>query len=118
MGGLAVFPRRNRSRRRDWVGAKAARILAGDALGAVTGIRSQADRLGLSADQRGAADRACRYLENNAAYLHYDEALEAGWPIASGIVEGAALIWWPTVSISPTAGGLSPEPKRSWPCGP
>lgn len=61
-----------------WVGAMAARILAGDALGAVVGIRTQADRLTLSADQRAAADRACRYLENNAAYLHYDKALEAG----------------------------------------
>ncbi|MGP3992045.1 hypothetical protein [Streptomyces sp. 3N207] len=71
-----------------WVGAQAARILAGDAAGAVVGIRTQADRL--SVDQRAAGDRACRYLENNAAYLHYDQALEAGWPIASGIVEGAA----------------------------
>ncbi|WP_371580431.1 hypothetical protein [Streptomyces sp. NBC_01314] len=33
---------------------------------------------------------ACRYLENNAAYLHYDKALEASWPIDSGTVEGAA----------------------------
>ncbi|MFI7505095.1 hypothetical protein ACIBVL_42805 [Streptomyces sp. NPDC049687] len=73
-----------------WVGTKAARILAGDTLGAVTGIRAQADRQALSADQRAAADRACRYLRNNAACLHYDKALAAGWPIASGIVEGAA----------------------------
>ncbi|MFF4253796.1 hypothetical protein ACFY1L_21580 [Streptomyces sp. NPDC001663] len=73
-----------------WVGTQAARILAGDAFGAVTGIRAQADRLDLSPDQRAAADRACRYLENNAAYLHYDQALAAGWPIASVVVEGAA----------------------------
>ncbi|MCX4862234.1 hypothetical protein [Streptomyces canus] len=57
---------------------------------AVTGIRTQADRLGLSVDQRAAADRACHYLENNATHLHCDQALAAGWPIASGIVEGAA----------------------------
>ncbi|MBK6018711.1 hypothetical protein [Streptomyces sp. MBT53] len=73
-----------------WVGTQAARILAGDALGAVTGIRAQADRLDLSPDQRAAADRARRHLENNGAHLHYDQALAAGWPIASGIVEGAA----------------------------
>ncbi|MFH9348047.1 hypothetical protein [Kitasatospora sp. NPDC017646] len=73
-----------------WVGAKAARIVAGDALNAVADIRAEANGLGLSADQRAAADRACRYLENNAAFVHYDKALDAGWPIASGIVEGAA----------------------------
>ncbi|TFV29929.1 hypothetical protein E4K10_46380 [Streptomyces sp. T1317-0309] len=66
------------------------RILPGGAVGAVAGIRTEADRLGLSADQRGAADRARRCLEYNAAYLHYDKAPEAGRPIASGIVEGPA----------------------------
>ena len=39
---------------------------------------------------RAAADRACHYLENNAVFVHYDKALDAGWPIASGTVEGAA----------------------------
>jgi hypothetical protein len=73
-----------------WVGTKAARILAGDTLGTVVGIHAQVDRLDLSADQRASVDRACRYLENNAGYLHYVQALTAGWPIASGIVEGAA----------------------------
>jgi hypothetical protein len=34
---------------------------------------------------------ACvRYLTNNEAYLHYDQALAAGWPIATGVIEGAA----------------------------
>ncbi|MBV9026735.1 MAG: hypothetical protein JO362_23725, partial [Streptomycetaceae bacterium] len=29
------------------------------------------------------------YLTNKADYLHYDTALAAGWPIATGIIEGA-----------------------------
>jgi hypothetical protein len=73
-----------------WVGAKAARILAGDAPGAVADIRAEADHRRLTDDQRTAADTACRYLTNNADHVHYDRALKAGWPIASGIVEGAA----------------------------
>jgi hypothetical protein len=74
----------------DWVGNKAARILAGDAPGAARDIRTEAGRHHLSDDQRAAADKACRYLENNADFVHYDQALAAGWPIASGAVEGAA----------------------------
>ncbi|GKQ39945.1 hypothetical protein [Streptomyces sp. A012304] len=74
----------------DWVGIKAARILAGDAPGAAHDIRTEADRRHLTDDQRTAADKACRYLENNADFVHYDQALAGGWPIASGAVEGAA----------------------------
>ncbi|MDF2273355.1 ISKra4 family transposase, partial [Streptomyces coacervatus] len=74
----------------DWVGTQAARILAGNATGAVADIRARADRHHLTTDQRAAADKACRYLENNTAFVRYDTALAAGWPIASGIVEGAA----------------------------
>ncbi|MCX5367172.1 hypothetical protein OG864_51835 [Streptomyces sp. NBC_00124] len=55
--------------------------------GAVGDIHAEADRTGLSPDQRAAADRACHYLENNAVFVHYDKALDAGWPIASGTVE-------------------------------
>ncbi|MEV6175189.1 hypothetical protein AB0L99_44255 [Streptomyces sp. NPDC051954] len=73
-----------------WIGFKAARILAGDALGAVRDLREEAARRRLTDGQRTTIDKTCRYLENNAAFVHYDQALEAGWPIASGIVEGAA----------------------------
>jgi hypothetical protein len=53
----------------------------------VDGAEHQLELIHAEAARRGVT---CRYLENNAAYLHYDKALEAGWPIASGIVEGAA----------------------------
>ncbi|MFL4909412.1 hypothetical protein ACJ6WF_41070 [Streptomyces sp. MMS24-I2-30] len=65
-------------------------ILAGDAPGAAHDIRTEADSHHLSDDQRTAADKAYRYLENNADFVHHDQALAAGWPIASGAVEGAA----------------------------
>jgi hypothetical protein len=73
----------------DWVAARAARILAGDPLGAAGDIRAQAGQHNLTADQRAAADRACQYLENKAGYLRYDQALANGWPIATGVIEGA-----------------------------
>ena len=34
-------------------------------------------------------DRAITYLENNHQHMRYDRALEKGWPIATGMIEGA-----------------------------
>ena len=34
-------------------------------------------------------DRAVTYLTNNHAYMKYDKALAKGWPIATGMIEGA-----------------------------
>jgi hypothetical protein len=34
-------------------------------------------------------DRAVTYLTNNRAHMRYDKALAAGWPIATGMIEGA-----------------------------
>jgi hypothetical protein len=33
--------------------------------------------------------KAVTYLSNNHAYMRYDKALAAGWPIATGMIEGA-----------------------------
>jgi hypothetical protein len=41
-------------------------------------------------DQRSGADAAIRYLTGNAAFLRYDRALAAGWPIATGLKGPAA----------------------------
>jgi len=34
-------------------------------------------------------DRAVTYLTNNYKHMKYDKALEKGWPIATGMIEGA-----------------------------
>ena len=34
-------------------------------------------------------DRAVTYLTNNHQHMKYDKALEKGWPIATGMIEGA-----------------------------
>jgi hypothetical protein len=34
-------------------------------------------------------DRAVTYLDNNREHMRYDKALAAGWPIATGMIEGA-----------------------------
>jgi len=39
--------------------------------------------------ERAGADECARYLDNKQDYLGYATALEKGWPIATGIIEGA-----------------------------
>ena len=72
-----------------WVHEKALAVLQGNA-GIVAGsIRRKATRLALDPDQRAKADRAADYLHNKAPYLDYPTALTNGWPIATGVIEGA-----------------------------
>ena len=71
----------------DWVAARALQVLAGDSDGAAAAITAQA--AGLEGGRRTGADAAVRYLEHRREFLRYDQALDAGWPIATGVIEGA-----------------------------
>ena len=54
------------------------------------GIRRRATTYGYSPAERAGADECARYLDNKKDYLGYATALEKGWPIATGVIEGAA----------------------------
>ena len=73
----------------DWVAVHALQVLAGHAHETADAIEQQADRGRLTEDQRQAAEAAVRYLRGKAEFLRYDTALAAGWPIATGVIEGA-----------------------------
>jgi hypothetical protein len=64
-------------------------VLEGHARTVAGTIRRQATNAHLGPSQRKPADEAAAYLTNKAPYLDYRTALEQGWPIATGIVEGA-----------------------------
>jgi hypothetical protein len=72
-----------------WVAEQAVKVLDGKAGDVVAGIRRRATRCGYSAAERKSADEAADYLTSKKPYLRYDRALQAGWPIATGIIEGA-----------------------------
>jgi hypothetical protein len=81
---------RNDPAAEDWVAARALAVLRGRSQEVARGITGQAEAHGLTDDRRTGADACARYLQNKEEYLHYDAALEAGWPVASGVIEGAA----------------------------
>jgi hypothetical protein len=73
----------------DWVAVKALAVLAGDSARAAQEITAQAGSAGLTPSRRTGADACVRYLSTRHEYLRYDQALANGWPVATGVIEGA-----------------------------
>ena len=73
----------------EWVADQARKILHGNSAQVAAGIRRRATTYGYSPAERAGADECARYLGNKKDYLGYATALEKGWPIATGIIEGA-----------------------------
>jgi hypothetical protein len=72
-----------------WVHAKAREILAGRAGIVAAAIRRKATSLHLDQTKRKNADVCADYLLSKRPYLDYPTALASGWPIATGVIEGA-----------------------------
>lgn len=72
-----------------WVNERLLWLLCGDVGQVIASIRRTATYRGLSAEVRKPADTSANYLEHHKAYLRYDEYLDAGLPIATGVIEGA-----------------------------
>jgi hypothetical protein len=72
-----------------WMAEQARAILEGKAVQVAAGIRRRATRFGYSTAERAGADTCADYLTNKKPYLAYHTALASGWPIATGVIEGA-----------------------------
>ena len=72
-----------------WVLEQGLAILQGRAATVAAAMRRKATVHQLSADKRKAVDRCADYLLRKKRYLDYPTALARGWPIATGIIEGA-----------------------------
>ena len=72
-----------------WVRRHAQTILAGGATRVAGALRRAATTTSLEPSERANADTCATYLTNKRAYLDYPTALTQGWPIATGIIEGA-----------------------------
>jgi hypothetical protein len=65
------------------------RILQGKTSSVVRGLRRMASTRKLSKSQRKDIEKICQYFEKNEDRMRYDEYLKKGYPIASGVIEGA-----------------------------
>jgi len=64
-------------------------LLNGDVKRAIRSFRYLATSRKIKGKKLDQINTSCGYLENNAARMRYDEYLAAGYPIGSGIIEGA-----------------------------
>lgn len=72
-----------------WVAVQLLAILSGRMQETLAELRNQARTDGLNPEQRKGLENCAKYLNAKRGYLGYADALAAGWPIATGIVEGA-----------------------------
>jgi hypothetical protein len=72
-----------------WVHRQATAVLNGHARRVAGQIRRKTTTAHLGPVDRKIAEEAATYLARKAAYLDYPTALQQGWPIATGIIEGA-----------------------------
>jgi hypothetical protein len=74
----------------EWVDQRLLALLEGREAGALAkDLRRWAARRELDKGQQKVVADCIRYLLNNRRLLHYDRALAAGLPIATGVIEGA-----------------------------
>ena len=72
-----------------WVEERLRRLLEGKADSVVRGLRYQSTQRGLRGSKRKTVQDAAEYFERNRRRMKYDEYLAQGYPIGSGVVEGA-----------------------------
>ena len=72
-----------------WVRKHAQTILDGHPNRVAGALRRAATTAGLDSNARENADKCATYLTNKKPLLDYPTALKKGWPIATGIIEGA-----------------------------
>ena len=72
-----------------WVTERLLEILRGNPSNVAAGMRRSATLRGLAPNERKPVDSCANYLLKYKPYLRYDEYLIRGFPIATGVIEGA-----------------------------
>jgi hypothetical protein len=76
-----------------WADGQLLRVLHGRAKAVAATLASVARKTRANPRKRhldlADLDKAVTYLENNRQHMKYDKALEKGWPIATGMIEGS-----------------------------
>ena len=83
------MPGEKHPERTQWVGKQMLDMLSGKTEQVIERLRELAERESVSATQREVLQTTIGYHERNLPYMSYSEYLSRGWPIGTGVVEGA-----------------------------
>jgi len=72
-----------------FVREQASKVLQGGVKSVIHSLRSRATRQGMGKANRRSLEVICCYFAKNRHRMRYDEYLRRGYPIASGVIEGA-----------------------------
>jgi hypothetical protein len=84
-----VFHREGSAAAAAFVRERCLRVLEGRVEGVIRGLREMATKQGLTGSKQKTLAQICAYLKKNRERMRYGEYLAAGYPIASGVIEGA-----------------------------
>jgi len=79
----------NNPQRLDWMAEYTLQILSGKTAQVIDEFRRMAQQSQYSTTQQVQLSKTANYFDRNLPYMHYDTYLNNGWPIASGVIEGA-----------------------------
>jgi hypothetical protein len=75
--------------RTEWVAHRALQMLSGETEQIIAEFRRLAQEPKRTVSQREQLTKTANYFERNLPYMDYPTYLSKGWPIASGVIEGA-----------------------------
>lgn len=84
-----VFYREKSDAAEQFVRERLLRVLHGQIASVVRSLRAMGTKRRLTGGKKATLTKVCAYLENNRERMRYDEYLAKGYPIASGVIEGA-----------------------------
>jgi hypothetical protein len=84
-----LFHREGSAEAASFVRERLSRMLRGKAGRVIGGLRQMGTKHKLRGRRLAKLTTICHYLRKNLARMRYDEYLAAGYPIASGVIEGA-----------------------------
>lgn len=84
-----VFNREKSHEADQFVRERVLKVLEGKVELVIRGLREMGTKRHLRGSKKATLSKLCAFLENNRGRMRYDEYLAKGYPIASGVIEGA-----------------------------